>query len=38
MKFFDTNLFAEAGTQEAIFSLLLAVFLMVLIIFLFLQN
>ncbi|WP_448379835.1 efflux RND transporter permease subunit [Gloeomargarita sp.] len=35
---FDTTLFVEAGTQEVIVSLLLAVFLVVLIIFLFLQN
>jgi HAE1 family hydrophobic/amphiphilic exporter-1 len=35
---FDTTLFVEAGTQEVILSLLLAVFLVVLIIFLFLQN
>ncbi len=35
---FDTTLFVEAGTQEVIVSLLLAIFLVVLIIFLFLQN
>ncbi len=35
---FDTTLFVEAGTQEVIISLILAVVLVVLIIFLFLQN
>ncbi|WP_247216200.1 efflux RND transporter permease subunit [Synechococcus sp. C9] len=35
---FDTTLFVEAGTQEVITSLILAIFLVVLIIFLFLQN
>ncbi|WAS05140.1 efflux RND transporter permease subunit [Gloeomargaritales cyanobacterium VI4D9] len=35
---FDTTLFVEAGTQEVITSLILAIVLVVLIIFLFLQN
>jgi len=35
---FDTTLFVEAGTQEVITSLISAIFLVVLIIFLFLQN
>jgi len=35
---FDTTLFIEAGTEEVIFSLLLSIVLVIIIIFLFLQN
>jgi HAE1 family hydrophobic/amphiphilic exporter-1 len=35
---FDTTLFVEAGTEEVVFSLVLAVSLVILIIFFFLQN